>query len=89
MTLKVVAVRFQGSDNTYCYKTDLPLKRGQVVLVKSSNGLGITKVVNDNVTNKHEINMATAWVLTILDIREYQDRIQCVIDEDNLNKAHE
>jgi len=74
--IRVVAVHFEKSTNLYNYKTDLDLKKEDIVIVESTNSIGIAKVYDDNVTSIKGIKIATKFVLMKIDINAARKRIK-------------
>jgi len=81
----VASVTFGGGTRDYCYKTDLPLIMGQDVVVFSSNGLGMAKVWNPNVTAPEQKEKATAWIYQVVDVEACRRRIRAAEDEERFN----
>jgi len=70
-----------GSNVLYNYKVDeaLKVKVDDIVVVASSNGLGLAKVfkvLDNNFNNAKAVNQASAWVVDVVDMNAHSLRIK-------------
>ena len=81
----VVAVRhiqgnsFNGGIYNYKIAADIPVEENYLVVVHSSNGLGLARVIKayaNTFENAEEVGRATAWVVNVVDEQDHANRIK-------------
>lgn len=58
----------------YCFKADDEIKKDDLVVVDTANGLGLGTVSNDAV-HTSEVAKATRWVVCKVDIEKHNERV--------------
>ena len=78
MNIKVVGVSFAYSTKQYNYLSDLELDSGDYVIVDSSNGPGLARVVDPDIQAQKGREKATHWILAKPDLAKLRQRIQAL-----------
>lgn len=81
VNVHIVSVRFEvssdrglsacGSKN-YHYKTNLNLKKDDLVVVETQHGYGVAEVSKEEITDPNQVQLATRWIIGVLDLRELE-----------------
>lgn len=70
--MKGAVIKFEGNYKQYEFKTDLDLKKGDLVVCDTSIGYSVGEVINllEEITNK-----ATKWLVCKVDLENHKARL--------------